>query len=512
VTSPSKLGLRGYQVAAHEAVMRGFADFRKQLLVLPTGGGKTVQFAHLAAALQPKRTLVLAHREELISQAVDKIHRSTGLIADVEMAEHKARPTAPVVVASIQTLARISRRERWPRDHFGLVVVDEAHHALAESYVNTLHHFDENAFVLGVTATPDRGDKKSLGRYFENIAYEITLLDLIQQNWLAPIRVKTLPLEIDLGDCRTTAGDWNAEDVGHAIEPFLERIADVLIEHRHRKTIVFHPLVSLSHDFARMCCERGLTAEHVDGQSSDRAEILARFSRGETRVLSNAMLLTEGYDEPSIDCVVCLRPTKVRALYSQIVGRGTRLYPGKDHLLVLDFLWMSEQHSLIRPGHLIASDSDEADAITEALGIEGDLEKAKEKVAADHAAALRQRLAANKHRNSRTFDPIEFALTLNDATLAEFTPTMEWHFHAPSTGQCVLLTKLGFDPATVSCKGQAAALIDRVMLRRQMGLATLKQVRWLRKLDHPQPELATFEEASAFLDQHWGNKRNEAAA
>src|SRR5215210_3021349 len=102
----SKLALRGYQVAAHEAVMRGFNDFRKQLLVLPTGGGKTVQFAHLAAALQPKRTLVLAHREELISQAVDKIHRSTGLVADVEMADHRARPTAAVVVASVQTLAR----------------------------------------------------------------------------------------------------------------------------------------------------------------------------------------------------------------------------------------------------------------------------------------------------------------------------------------------------------------------------------------------------------------------
>ena len=135
MTSPSKLTLRGYQVAAHEAVMNGFIEFRKQLLVQPTGGGKTVQFAHLAAALQPKRTLVLAHREELIMQAVDKIHRCTGLMADVEMGEHHARPTAPVVVASVQTLARTTRRERWARDHFGLIVVDEAHHILADSYL-----------------------------------------------------------------------------------------------------------------------------------------------------------------------------------------------------------------------------------------------------------------------------------------------------------------------------------------------------------------------------------------
>lgn len=508
----SKLTLRGYQVAAHEAVMQGFVEFRKQLLVQPTGGGKTVQFAHLAAALQPRRTLVLAHREELIMQAVDKIHRCTGLIADVEMGEHRARPTAPVVVASVQTLARAARRERWARDHFGLIVVDEAHHILADSYRNTLGYFDEHAFVLGVTATPDRGDKKSLGRYFENIPYEITLLDLIRQNWLVPIRVKTVPLEIDLGDCRTTAGDWNAEDVGHAVEPFLDRIVDVLVAHRDRKTIVFMPLVSLSREFAARCSARGLAAGHVDGQSPDRAEILARFSRGETHVLSNAMLLTEGYDEPSIDCVVCLRPTKVRSLYSQIIGRGTRLAANKDHLLVLDFLWMSEQHSLIRPGHLIAGDADEADAITEALGLEGDLEDAKEKVAADRAAVLRQRLAANKHRNARTFDPIEFALALNDAALAEFTPTMDWHFHAVSEPQSQALAKCGFDPATISCKGHAAAILDKLFLRRDLGLATPKQVRWLRKFDHPHPELATFAEASAFLDQRWGKRHEPAAA
>ena len=149
-------------------------------------------------------------------------------------------------------------------------------------------------------------------------------------------------------------------------------------------------------------------------------EILARFSRGETRVLSNAMLLTEGYDEPSIDCVVCLRPTKIRSLYSQIVGRGTRLYPGKDHLLLLDFLWMSEEHALMKPANLIAGDADEAAAITEALGFGGDLEEAKVKADADRAATLRQRLRQNAKRNARTFDALEFALSLGDVELADF--------------------------------------------------------------------------------------------
>ena len=295
-TSPSKVALRGYQVAAHEAILRGFAEYQRQLLVLPTGGGKTVVLAQLAATHQPRRTLVLAHREELIAQAVDKIRAVTGLTAEVEMADSRASMNASIVVASIQTLMRTTRRERWPHDHFGLVVVDEAHHSLADSYLGTLRHFDEHAFVLGVTATPDRGDKKNLGRYYQNIAFEVTLLDLIRQNWLVPIRAKTIPLEIALNDVGTTAGDYNANDLGHVIGPYLERIADVVAEHAHRKTLAFLPLVSLSRDFAALCCERGLCAEHVDGTSEDRAGILARFSRGETRVLTNAMLLTEGYD------------------------------------------------------------------------------------------------------------------------------------------------------------------------------------------------------------------------
>src|SRR5207244_2272008 len=217
-----------------------------------------------------------------------------------------------------------------------------------------------------------------------------------------------------------TAGDYNSQDLGHAIEPYLERIANVLMEHPHRKILVFLPLISLSRDFAALCCERGLRAEHVDGTSDDRREILARFSRDETRVLTNAMLLTEGYDEPSIDCVVCLRPTKVRSLYSQIVGRGTRLYPNKDHLLLLDFLWMSAELSLMKPANLIASDPEEAQAITAALGFEGDIEEAKGKADADRAATLRQRLRQNARRTARTFDALEFALSLGVVDLAEF--------------------------------------------------------------------------------------------
>lgn len=494
---------------AHEAITRGFAEYYKQLAVMPTGSGKTILFASLAQHYQPRRTLVLAHREELIAQAVEKIHKATGIIADVEMADAKASLNAPVVVGSIQTFIREQRRNRWPREHFGLVVVDECHHVTSDSYMSVLGHFDSSARVLGVTATPERSDKRNLGRYFENIAFEIGLLDLIRQNWLAPIQVKTVPLQIDLDGCRTTAGDFNEQDVGHALEPYLERIASVLYEHRHRKILVFLPLIAISQQLALLCRLRGIAAEHIDGQSGDRQEILARFKRGETTLLTNAMLLTEGFDEPSIDCVVCLRPTQVRSLYSQIVGRGTRIYPGKDHLLLLDFLWLAEEHNLIKPAHLVAGDEEEADAITDALAGDGDLEEAKAAAEADRAAKLRERLERNRTRAPRTFDAMEFALSLKDVNLAEFVPTMRWHEHEVTDKQRAIIARFGLDPDSVQNKGHASALLDRLFLRSNLHLATAKQLRWLYQIGHPNPETLTFKEASDYLTE-WAHRKVHA--
>jgi superfamily II DNA or RNA helicase len=499
------MGLRAYQMKASQDIHAGFREFGRQLGVLPTGSGKTILFSRLAEDYQPRRTLILAHREELITQAVDKLAAATGIEAQVEMGDERAALDAPVVVASVQTLMREARRNRWPRDHFGLVVVDEAHHTLVDSYLNTLRHFHDHAKVLGVSATPDRGDKQNLGRYYQNIACEVTLLDLIQQGWLAPIKVKTVPLGMNLDSVRTTAGDFNADDLGHALEPYLERIADVLVEHRHRKTLVFLPLISVSERFAAICRQRGLKAEHVDGQTSDRRAVLNRFRRDETRVLTNAMLLTEGYDEPSIDCVVCLRPTKVRALYSQIIGRGTRICPGKDHLLVLDFLWQTGEHSLVKPAHLIAEDDEDAAALTEKLGGEGDLEEAREEVNADRTRKLRERLAINLRRKGSVLDPLELAVTLNDAHLAEFVPVMQWQGDAPSPKQLEVLEKFGLDATSILTKGHASFLLDRLIMRRRLELATPKQVRLLRKFGHPRPELATFKEAQAFLAIKFGS-------
>ena len=497
-------GLRAYQRKAVELTMAGFDEYVRQLLVAATGAGKTQIFCETIRLHQPGKSLVLCHREELIGQAVRRLE-SFGIPAEIEMGASKASLDAPAVVGSVQSLMGDLRLSRWPKDHFDLVVADEAHRAMSDTWQKVLRHFDGHARVLGVSATPERSDKRHLGKYFQNIPYEIGLLDLVKQGWLAPIKVKTVPLGMDLRGVRTSHGDFNADDLGHALEPYLEQIADVLVEHRHRKTLVFLPLIAVSKRFAEICRERGLLAEHIDGQSTERQATLERFRKDEIRVLTNAMLLTEGYDEPSIDCIVCLRPTKVRALYSQIIGRGTRIWPGKDHLLVLDFLWQAEEHSLMRPANLIAEDEADAKALTEKLGGEGDLEEAREEVNADRTRSLTERLSQNRTRRGSVLDPLELAVTLNEAALAEYVPTMAWQAQSPTSKQLDVLKNFGLDTMGVLSKGHASLILDRLITRRKLGLATPKQVRVMRRYGHGRPETATFEEAKAFLDAQFAN-------
>ncbi len=513
----SRFNLRPYQAACVEAVLSGFRTHGKLLAVLPTAAGKTVIFSHTAERFAPGRTLILAHREELLTQAADKLTRATGLVAETERAECHASLDAQVVVASVQTLMREKRLNRWPRDHSNLVVVDEAHHALADSYQRVLAHFDGHAKVLGVTATPDRGDKKSLGAYFEDVAYEVGLPTLIADGYLCRIVVRTVPVQIDLGSVRTLAGDYNDADLGDAIEPALREIVSAMRDAiGTRKTIVFLPLVRTSRRFVELCHEAGLTAAHIDGTSDDRAALLARFAAGEFQILSNSMLLTEGFDEPSVACVVCLRPTRIRALYAQIIGRGTRLHPGKENLLVLDFLWLTGRHSLVRPAHLVPSTPEIAAAMIAKTPAGGDEEHdllADEIDAkAQREAALAAELATHAKRTSRQLDPVEFALSLHELNLAEYEPTMPWHSQPASPKQLALLERHGLDPAAIRDKGHAAAIIDRILARRNLGLATPKQVACLRRHGHPRPDLVTFSEAQAWLSERFDQLNHPRAA
>ncbi len=482
--------LRPYQSAAVEATEAGWRGIdgeppaSKQLLSMPTGCGKTVVFAHLALreVQRGHRVCVLAHRDELLEQARDKLYKAAGLHSALEKGTSTAHDTLlPTVVASVQTF-HARRLERWHPDSFNLIVVDEAHHSLADTYLRVFDHFT-SARLVGVTATPDRGDKKSLGEVYERIAYEYSLRAAIRDGYLCPIKAKLIPLEIDLSQVRTVRGDYNVNDLDESIAPYLYQAAQAIAEHAaNRKCLVFVPLVRTSEAFAQICQGLGLRAQHVDGGSDDRKEILRDYAQGKYQVLTNSSLLLEGYDCPDISCIVCLRPTQSRPLYAQIVGRGTRIAPGKENLLLLDFLWQSTKHSLCVPASLFAKSQEEAQQVMagfvpgdeekDLLEAEDDAKKARER-------ALAEQFERQRNKKRKEMDPLEFALSIHDEDLAEYEPVMPWEFDQPTQKQLQVLTNLGLDPKVVTCKGHASAIIGRVFARRDAGLCTPKQARVL---------------------------------
>jgi superfamily II DNA or RNA helicase len=495
---------RSYQQDFIAGVAKGFNEgFRRQLGVMPTAAGKTIVFSHVAARFWTKRkerTLILAHREELVQQAADKLHAATGLVASVEKAERHADRNAPVVIASVQTLQR-GRLESWPKDHFGLVIVDEAHHVLAQSFLNSVNHFD--ARVLGVTATPDRGDRKNLAAFFDNLAYEIGILELVSQKYLSPLRIRSVPLKIDLNSVKLTQGDYDANGLDAAITPYLGAIArEIAAQCGDRKKIVaFLPLITTSEKFVVECRAAGIDARHVDGGSKDRAEILGDFSAGKFRLLSNVSILTEGWDEPGVDCVLVLRPTRSRSLFAQMIGRGMRLAPDKDNCLFLDFLWLHERHDLAKPASLVAKNKEEEAMISTALEKgEKDLGEAVEDAAAEREAALIRAIAENARKRERFITLEQVGAILKDRKIQEYEPTFGWECAPVTEGQRKVLDRFGLSCKT---KGEASIIMNRLFDRSLARLATPKQLQWLVRYGYPSPELATAAEAKKFLDEKW---------
>ena len=482
--------LRPYQQEAREAVKSDWASgFLRTLLVLPTGCGKTIVFSKIVEDMvrSGRRCLILAHRGELLDQAAGKLLQATGLRCSVEKAEETCLDSwYRVTVGSIQSLMREKRLGQFPADYFNVIVVDEAHHALSDGYQRVLTYFDE-ARVLGVTATPDRGDMRNLGQYFEHLAYEYTLPRAIKDGYLCPIKAVTIPLKLDLTGVGVQAGDFKNADIDTALDPYLHQIAGEMRSYcGNRKTVVFLPLVRTSQKFCRLLNAQGFRAAEVNGNSQDRAEVLKDFDGGKYNVLCNSMLLTEGWDCPSVDCVVVLRPTKVRSLYSQMVGRGTRLFPGKEDLLLLDFLWHTERHELCHPANLICESDEVARKMTENIESAGcpvDLEEAEKKASDDVVAqreeSLAKQLAEMRSRKRKLVDPLQFEMSIQAADLSSYVPSFGWELGPPSDQQRATLEKLGIFPDEIETAGKAALLLDRLAKRRTEGLTTPKQIRFL---------------------------------
>lgn len=511
--------LRPYQKEAKEAIFEQWdSGVLKTLLVLPTGCGKTVVFAKVTEECVRKgdRVLILAHRGELLDQAADKLMKTTGLGCALEKAESSCQGSwFRVVVGSVQTLMREKRLGSFPADYFNTIIIDEAHHCISDSYQRVLQHFPE-AQVLGVTATPDRGDMRNLGVYFESLAYEYTLPKAIKEGYLSPIKALTIPLKIDMSNVSVQAGDFKASEIGTALDPYLEGIAQEMQKYcMDKKTVVFLPLVKTSQKFRDLLNAYGFQAAEVNGDSQDRAEILQDFDTGKYNVLCNSMLLTEGWDCPSVDCIVVLRPTKVRSLYCQMVGRGTRLSPdtGKDHLLLLDFLWHTERHELCHPASLICENEEVAQKMTENLeqeaGIAVDIEEAEktasEDVVAQREEALAKQLSEMKKRKGRLVDPLQFEMSIQAEDLSNYVPSFGWEMGPPSDKQKHTLENLGIMPDQIENAGKAAKILDRLNKRKNEGLTTPKQIRYLESKGFQHVGTWQFHTAKNLIDRIAGN-------
>lgn len=475
--------------AKYPGIKRAWGTWRKVLLVLPTGTGKTIVFCLLTSDIVSAggRVLIIAHRDELIRQAADKLEAATGLSCAIEKAEECAAGCLErVVVASVQTLLSPARRNALPAPTH--IIVDEAHHCISDSYQTVLNHWPD-AKVLGVTATADRGDMRELGSYFEGLSYEYMLPQAIADGFLSPIRALTLPIQINLTGLKPANGDWSKEQVATALDPYLPELCRGFAEHaRDRKGLIFVPLCATGKKVVKTLSEHGLRAYYSDGE--DRSQIKLWEADGVGSVMVNSMLLTEGYDHPPVDALAVWRFTKSRPFYAQMIGRGTRIHPGKKNLLLIDNLFLTERHQLCRPAHLFVDDPEVADKITEISerdpGGEMDLtdvemEKARAEVIKDREAALAKKLAEMRHRKRDLVDPLQYAVSIVAPELVDYTPALAGESQPPTETQINALAKCGIFPSDVQSSGHADAILKAFSARKDKGLAEPRQIRILER-------------------------------
>lgn len=405
--NPPGLGyfdLRPYQKDAVSAAFESLNEHPSTLIVLPTGCGKTVCFAELALQWPDGmgRVLVMAHRYELIDQAQEKVGLHLGEHPSVEMGDrkeieqgHSILDRSKVLVTSVQTMSREKRQQRFNPQDFGLLIIDEAHHAPSVSYRKVIEYFAQNPQlrIVGVTATPKRHDEKAMGDIFRDCSYEMTIKDAVDDGWLVPIEQRLVVVEgLDFTKCKSVAGDFTDKSLEQQLLPGgkieqteelteLQReqiqqqekmlhavVSPTIAEAQGRPTIVFAVTKAHAERLTEIFCRHpGVTAEFVidDTSPDERKSIIKRFKSGETQILVGVGVFTEGFDSRA-DLVVIARPTKSTALYTQMVGRGTRPLPGlvdryntaserreaiansaKPCMTVLDFVGASGQHSLV---------------------------------------------------------------------------------------------------------------------------------------------------------------------
>ncbi len=550
--------LRDYQQEWRINVAEDRKTFSRILGVAATGTGKTSYFASAAADEWKKggRTLVLENRDKLVRQTAKRIREETGLEVDVEMASDHASPFAPVVVASVQTLARDTRLTGFAEGHFSLVVPDESHHALAKSWQRVLNYFHYGAssltpewvapldgtyipkcHVLGVTATPELGTKQSLAEFYQKQSFSYQYLNAVRDGWLVPPVTKNIPLKIDLKGLRTgrtpNGSDFKPGDLSERLIPVLEALAEQIVnEASDRKGIVFVPSIECARLLAAAITRKGLVGIFVSGECLDVDEKTEVFVQsGPGTFLCNACLYVEGADFPDVSCVVPARATKSVGFYKQQIGRGTRVLKGtvdhlptpelrraaiaaspKPNLLILDPLWISDRIDLCDAYDLF-TDKPEVKAKMKASGT-APTEASAEQAERDFIKALEKEAKKHARKAARTIDPLAWAVSIGDAALANYIPETTWDGNPPTAGQVDFLRKQGIDCTAIKWKGLASKIIGRVISRINLGLATASQLDFMHRLGLDEQKCATMtiREASALIDATKSAKRDQSSS
>ena len=531
VVTAGPMPMRDYQSNCVASVSTELKSHDSTLYVMATGTGKTVTFAHLAHEfIGAGRVLVLAHRQELIYQAQRTLKSVLGFTPEIEMGDQWSDHGARVVISTVQTQggSRGGRKSRFNPNDFSLIIVDEAHHAAADSYKAIIEYYRQNKAlkVVGCTATPDRADEEALGQIFESVAFEYELPDAIRDGWLVMPHTRQVFVDgLDFSGVRTTAGDLNGADLAKIMEEEdnLHRMADPIYQlSADRQTLIFAVSVAQSE---RLCeilnRHRPDCARHVDGKTPDdvRGAMLKDYADRKFQFLSNCAVATEGFDCPGIEVVVP-KPTKSRALYAQMVGRSTRTLPGtvdgiptaaervaaiaasgKAHAEVIDFVGNSGRHQLVSTVDILGGNySDEVkDRAKKNVANEpgehdpvAQLRKAKQQLEDEEA----KRAAAAKR--AVVIGKASFSSSVNKpfATLGIQVHSRGWD--KPATqAQLDMLAKNKFTDTKVS-EPEARAMIGEILRRRKLSLATVRQAAILKKNGF-EPDMS-FTRAKAIID------------
>lgn len=491
---------------------------RKLLSVLPTGGGKTLTAGELIARVIEGggRVLFLAHLRKLVKQGRESIHGGYNIDGGLEFGGRKSNGES-AVFATCQTIDQHIKKNstRFGRHDFDLVVIDECHRTGSPVYKRIMRYFQGR--VLGITATPRRSDQVDLMTIFDEMAYDIPISRLISEGYLCDLIIKTFPVAIDVNSVRTKAGDFDTSDLGHAIEPYLESCAKELLNYKGRKMLVFLPLIATSKLFLNYCNRAGLKFRHVDGFTPEGTleGVISQLRRGEIDGICNSMLLTEGVDIPEVDLLMNLRLTKSWGLYTQIMGRGTRggrnsgVAPGKENCIVLDPLWLCDEHNMLqRPATLFSADSEEEERVDKKVkeaaekGDEISLFDASAEFRSQREEALKERLERLSDRKGQTMKATDLFLALGDIDLAEYEPTTAAEKAKVTDRQREIIESKGIDISTVGSRGQASKIIEAIIDRDRAGSATIKQCLYAKDLGMENPWGATKAEVSEYISTH----------